>query len=199
MRRLLVALVLVVPLVTAADASAFRHTTERAPWTVIDVSKHGRALRVSYIGGGCAGAAKAHVTETRDAVGIRLDQAVAVPENDHEGCTADLVYYSLVVRLKDPIDGRRLRGQARGTKAAGLTLGLFRLDSQERIIWLVPGVVGLAPSDARRLLRLQGYRRFAIRRAAGCAQRAQVAAQWPHAHTVRSSARIGLVVRRACG
>src|SRR4051794_9063514 len=100
MRRLLVALVLVVPLVTAADASAFRDTTQRAPWALIDVSHHGRALRLEYAGGGCAGEAKPRVTERRRAVTIRLDQAVAVPENDHEACTADLIFYSLVVHLK---------------------------------------------------------------------------------------------------
>src|SRR4051794_21688805 len=199
MRRLLLALLLVVPLVTAADASAFRHTTQRAPWALIDASKGGRALRVAYIGGGCEGEAKPRVAETPGNVAIRLDQPVSVPENDHEACSAELIYYSLVVHLKKPLDGRRVRGHAGRHKAAGLALHLFRLDEQQRAIWLVPGVVGLAPPDGRRLLRLQGYRRLAVRRAGGCARRAQVVAQWPHAHTVRRSARIGVVVRRACG
>jgi hypothetical protein len=199
MRTLLVALVLAGLLLTAADASAFRHTTQRAPWALIDVSRGGRALRLVYTGGGCEGEAKARVTETRGAVGIRLDQAVAVPENDHEACTAELVYYSLVVRLRHPLDGRRIRGHAGWRAAVELALPLFRLDRQQNIIWLVPGVVGLAPHDARRLLRLQDYKRVAVKRAAGCARRAQVVAQWPHAHSVRHSARIGLVVRHACG
>jgi hypothetical protein len=199
MRTLLVALVLAGLLLTAADASAFRHTTQRAPWALIDVSRGGRALRLVYTGGGCEGEAKARVTETPGAVGIRLDQAVAVPENDHEACTAELVYYSLVVRLRHPIDGRRVGGGATGSRASAIALRLFRLDAQQRVIWLVPGVVGLAPRDARRLLRLQGYRHIATRRASGCSRRAQVVRQWPHAHSVRRSARIGLVVRRACG
>jgi hypothetical protein len=198
MRRLLVALLVCVPLVAAAHAFAFRHTTRRAPWALIDVTRGGRALQVSYIGGGCEGEAKPTVIETRDDVSIRLAQEVAVPENDHEACTADLIYYGLVVHLKQPLDGRRIRGQARGSRAVGAAIELFRLHNDDAI-FLVPGVVGLAPQDARRLLRLQGYRRFAVKRPAGCSRHAQVVGQWPHAHTVRRSARIGLVVRRACG
>ena len=191
-------MLVVIPLVAATAALAFRHTTRRAPWSLIDVSRDGRALRLEYTGGGCEGEAKPRVRETGEDVTIRLDQSVAVPENDHEACTAELIYYSRVVRLKQPLDGRRIRGHAGGSRAVATAIHLFRLDGQ-RIVWLVPGVVGLAPHDARRLLRLQDYRGVAVRRAAGCAHRAQIVAQWPHGHTVRHSARIGLVVRRACG
>jgi hypothetical protein len=197
MRRLLIALLLVVPSAGATTALAFRHTTQRAPWTLIDVSRDGRALRLEYTGGGCAGQAKAHVVETGEDVTVRLDQPVAIPENDHEGCTAELRYFSLNVRLKHPIDGRRVLGHARGSDAVAAALGLFRIEG-DRIVWLVPRVVGLAPHDARRLLRLQGYRKLAVRRGGGCARRGRVVAQWPHGHAVRHSDRIGLVVRRAC-
>jgi hypothetical protein len=197
MRRLLVAMLVLTPLVAASAALAFRHTTQRAAWTLVDVSKDGRALRVAYTGGGCEGEADSWVVETGDAVTIRLDQPIAVPENDHEACTMELIYYSLVVRLEHPLDGRRVLGHARGSLAVSAAPPLFRLHGQ-RIIPLVPRLVGLAPHDARRLLRLQGYKRVAVRRAAGCARRAQVVAQWPHGHSVRRSAHMGFVVRRAC-
>jgi hypothetical protein len=183
-----------------APALGFRDVTRRAPWTLTDVARDGRALRVGYLGGGCKGQAKARVVETRADVSIRLDQPDSIPEGDHEACTADLIYYSLVVPLRSPIAGRRLWGHATGGRAAGAAVHLFRLRGQ-RIIWLVPRVVGLAPRDAQRLLRLQGFRRVGVHRAGGCARRGhtRVVAQLPHGHDVRRSARIGLVVRRACG
>ena len=198
MRRLFVVTLLLVPLAAAPGAPAFRHTTERAPWALTDVARDGQALRLGYLGGGCAGEARAQVTETRRDVSIRLLQPVAVPEGDHEACTADLIYYSVVVPLRAPIAGRRILGHARGSRAEGAAFRLFHLHGQ-RLIELVPRVVGLRPRDARRLLRLQGIRRVAVRGASGCAGRAQVIAQWPHGHSVRRSGRIGLVVRRACG
>lgn len=191
-------MLLIIPIVPATAALAFRYTTQRAPWVLIDVSSDGRALRLEYTGGGCEGEAKPRVVETSQDVTIRLDQSVDVPENHHEGCTAELIYYSLVVPLKQPLEGRRIRGHARGSRAEAAAFELFRLHGQ-RVIFLVPRLVGLAPHDARRLLRLQGYKRVAVRRAAGCARRAQVVAQWSHGHSVRRSAHIGVVVRRACG
>jgi hypothetical protein len=196
MRRLCFLTLVLLALVAPAAAQGFRNTTRRAPWALVDVARDGRAVRVDYLGGGCEGEAKARVIETRADVSIRLDQAVSIPEGDREACSADLVYYSLVVHLRHPIAGRRIRGHAGGSRAAAAALHLFRLHG-DRVIWLVPRVVGLAPHDARRLLRLQGFR-IGMRPDRGCARRARVIAQWPHGHSVQRSRRIGLVVRRSC-
>jgi hypothetical protein len=137
------------------------------------------------------------VLESSSGIWIRLDQKVFVPEGDNEGCTLELRYYTLRIRLRDPIAGREIRGHARGSRAKGAVFGQYRIRG-DRVVFLVPRVIGLSPSDARHLLRAQEYR-ARISRTASCGARAQVIDQSPRPHSERRTKVVRLAVRPACG
>jgi hypothetical protein len=187
-------LALAVLLLAAAPADAFRSTTRRARWTLTDVSKDGRGFTVRYLGGGCEHEATAAVVEAADRIAVRLTQPVDIPEGQHEACTANLIIYAKRIRLKQPIAGRLLVGHRRSPRLAAI--GPLR-ERGRREIRLVPRVTGLAPRDARRLLRLQGMRGRALP-APGCGPRPEVVGQAPRAHSVRRARQIALAVRARC-
>jgi hypothetical protein len=181
-------LTIVASLLVASPANASRETTERAAWSIVDVARDGRSLVVGYNGGGCRHEATARVLESTSGIWIRLDQAVSVPEGENEACTLDLRYYTLRIRLRAPVAGREIHGHAHGRRARGAVPAYRRT---------VPRVTGLAPSDARHLLRAQRLR-VNVAKAATCAARAQVVGQTPRAHRQRRSALVHLLVREAC-
>lgn len=193
------AVVVIVSLVVVAGAYGFRDSTRRAPWVLMDVTRDGRGLVVGYVGGGCDFDADARTVQTPTRVSIVLDQAIAIPEGPNEACTADLRFYSLVVPLVNPIAGRRLVGQASSRHAGLAGFGPFRPRGEDFVL-IVPRVIGLAPLDARRMLRAHGYHVRVVPAGGRCAKRAQVVAQTPRAHADRGRGRrIQIAVRRACG
>lgn len=134
---------------SAAQTSAFTSRTKNANLSLLHIGRDGRTLVFNDSYGGCEGPARVRrVRESRSSVTIVARRREAVPEdtgkpNEFEGCPGVLRGRKLRVRLRHPVRGRRILGTGR------IGFGSYQV---------LPRVVGLAPTDARRLLRAQDYR-----------------------------------------
>lgn len=117
MRRTTLALgaVLLVGASATLPADAFRTEEAAVPWSLATISPSGRYLRVVANGGGCSRPLVVSARETADAVELTVLMPYAVPESLGEACTSDLRRESGGVLLAQPLAGRRLVGQWRGT------------------------------------------------------------------------------------
>lgn len=124
-------------------------------WVVKSVAADGRSLVLYSVHGGCDATPRASVTESADAVEIRVQH----PAPQSEGpCPAIAVYEKLRVRLQDPIGGRDLVGQS-------LNVAPLGTPGRERM----PRMLGLQADDARFAfeaygIRVRGDRKGTVRR-----------------------------------
>jgi hypothetical protein len=125
---------------------------ERTNWIALHVARDQRTLFVSYVSGGCARGPRAKVQETADYVRITVSQLQPEPTVI---CHADLRLPQLKVKLDRPLDGRRLRGQAKRFPGPRSWRTVWRGD---RVVSVAPRLIGLAAPDALRGLRHQGFR-----------------------------------------
>ena len=65
----------------------------------------------------------------------------------------------LVVELSAPLDGRRINGPELAFRDGNPATAAYKTldDRDHQTLWVVPRVLGLAPEDARRVLRAQGF------------------------------------------
>jgi hypothetical protein len=147
---------MVVALASCASADAGGPgATRDAPWDLLGVSANGRALRLAYDTSGCwwRRPGRPTVSEGQRSVHITIRQSH--PPTD--ACRGIADWTELLVRLRAPIGGRRVEGEPRlGDDSRFSQLRADpRRDTTKAV---VPRVVGLAHTDAVRVLRLQHFR-----------------------------------------
>lgn len=109
-----------------------------------------RSLDLAYTAGGCDGAARAAVTET--ATSIRIVVRLVNRSGPGVVCPAIERCGRLRVRLRAAIDGRRVLGARR----VGAWCGRPARTQTTPSAVLAPSLIGLAPADARAVLRADG-------------------------------------------
>lgn len=136
----------------ATSAKAFIDRTVDARLKLVHVGRDGRTLVFTDSYGGCQGRARVtQVHETRSSITVRASRPESVPEprpegEPQEGCTDELRLAQVRVRLRHRVRGRRILGVGYGS--SDLSFGAPA----------VPRVRGLAPTDARRVLKARAYR-----------------------------------------
>jgi hypothetical protein len=177
-RLALVAALVVAAMAVPASAQVpgFTAVTVPAVWTVTGVDPGGRSLHLAYEGGGClVDNGRAVVEESAERIAIRVEQTAFIGGP----CTADLRYHGLRVTLRAPVAGRPIAG---ATLAPSVFRGTSGISFSERyVLFVIPRVIGLAPADAARVLRQQGFAATAPRPAAGGGARPAITEQLPSA------------------
>ena len=160
-----VALIAVAPAWASAQVPGFTPRTIDAVWTITGVERDGRTLRLAYQGGGCLrGDGRAFVEESAERIAIRVEQTQDIPGPGY-ACTLQLLHQRLLVTLRAPVAGRAVTGV---TLAPTLFHGTAGIRFSERyVLFVIPRVIGLAPADAARVLRQQGFDATAPRPAPG--------------------------------
>jgi len=129
-----------------------------AAWGLVEVGRDLQTLTLFYDSGGCLqGNGRATVVETasRIHISVEQDKVVALDTPDGEfGCTREILWPRLRVRLDGPVAGRKIRGGPTSRSNDWVP-------TDKRGFPLVPRVLDLAASDAVDLLRRQ---RFKVRR-----------------------------------
>lgn len=142
--------------------------TVTVPWTVLETGPGARSLVLRWRAAPC-GVEKGHpvAAETATSISIRVEEKV---QRKPVVCTSDLYTPTGTVRLHTPLAGRRITGpMARiGRTYDGRPVPLAH--PQDWLTYLLkdrrfhallpeaPRVLGLAPSQAVRVLALQGFR-----------------------------------------
>lgn len=151
-----------------------------ARWVVTNVSPSGRVLELRYESGGCYRNGRVAVTEAARRVTIRVTQEK--PADPAAICPAFVSYPLLRARLKTPIAGRAIPGMA----------DIRFIPDQRDERFLVPRVLGLRASDARRVLRSQSFEPRGARRGTVARQRPRARTRIPPA----TGTPVTLVTRR---
>jgi hypothetical protein len=139
-----------------------------APWQLVG-AEDGRTLKLLYETGGCYhGDGRVVVRESQTAIRLTVRET----ESTSEACPAFSRPLPLTAKLAGPVEGRFVDGPARTTLTT----------SSDR----VPRVVGLAPSDAARVLGERGYHV----RTRGIWTQGKVASQRPRAGTKLSGRKL---------
>lgn len=131
------------------------------PWVLLEAGRGRRSLVIRYERPPCARRERIVVGESRGTISIRVvGEVIADPEGEGIACTADLAIPTRTVRLKRPIEGRRIEGA--GAWAGHLGMGYLTksvADPPHPDVALsgAPRLLGLAPGDAERVLKLQGF------------------------------------------
>ena len=175
----------------AAGGPRYESVAVRA-WSLTDVGRGSRSLFISYAQGSssCTSPATARVIETRDVIRVRLSQQV-VASGPGVFCTGDLVFGTIEVHLRHPVDGRQIVQPTDG--APLVVLGPTRCDRRQDCVSIVPRVNGLSPRDARRVLLNDGFRpRF--ERTRDVRGRPRVIGQAPAPQTPRHERTVTLIV-----
>ena len=133
-------------------AAAVATAPQPVPFEVLSVGIDLRTVSVAYEGGPCwpGDQTELHVEQNRGSIRIGLLQERL------EGCTEAPTYRQLAVRLRRPLEGRRIRGAPR---IDGAPVSLRRPAA--------PRVNDLDAADAQRTLALQGFRTRQLGRAGG--------------------------------
>jgi hypothetical protein len=119
-------------------------------WTLDAISRDQRKLTLAFPSGGCTNdKGRAHLQESRSFVQIRVEASNPRAET---ACTADRRTGHAVVRLRERLEGRRIRGASKDWATSDGRLGGPYVIRGEYVIFRVPRVAGLSVSDARRLL-----------------------------------------------
>jgi hypothetical protein len=122
-------------------------------WILHSISSNERELALAFPSGGCTSdRGRAEFEETAESVRIEVESRDPL---DAEVCTLDLRHGEATIRLRRPLNGRRVLGASR----IGFfePLGTRYLLRGERAIFRVPRVEGLAVVDAERLLEAHGF------------------------------------------
>ncbi len=143
---------------TATAASAFELVQVPASWSVVAAGPQERSLEIEVHFGGCnqKGDFHATVTETPTSIGVSVLTSVSRPTETPPGaprdaCPLNFVSGARQVPLAAPIAGRRFYGlPAQG--APGPLPEPFLSPGALPTQTAVPRVIGLAPSDAKRIL-----------------------------------------------
>jgi hypothetical protein len=141
--------------VPAAVAVADQAARAPAAWQVVNVSDDQQTLELAWDHNTCERPNERVTTEeTPDDIRIAIDRDA--PSGD---CSHDpFVLNYLEVRLRRPLDGRRILGGPRLAEAG------YRTREGEPV---APRVIGLRFADARQVLRAQGFKVRRFGRAAG--------------------------------
>jgi hypothetical protein len=126
--------------------------TVDAVWTIAGVEPNGRTLRLVYLGGGCLhGDGRAIVDESPQRIAIRIEQSESVAPHP---CPSIARSHELLVTLRERVAGRPVTG---ASYARSLYFRVGVRFSERYVLFVIPRVIGLAPADAARVLRQQGF------------------------------------------
>jgi hypothetical protein len=130
-------------------------------WVLLEAGRGRQSLVIRYERPPCALRERVIVRESRGTISIRVvGEVIADPEGEGIACTADLAIPTRTVRLKRPIEGRRIKGA--GAWAGRLGMGYLTNsvpDPPHPDVALpgAPRLLGLAPGDAKLVLESQGF------------------------------------------
>jgi hypothetical protein len=134
-------------------------------WWLLGTGPRARSLLIEYPQGDeCSSPAGATVRESQTMIRIVLRQRVYLPRAG-EACTDELAISRLTVSLRSAVAGRHViqPGRARAAQSVGRPSVGYLVDRMlgppysDVLVPLVPGVIGLSPADATRVLRQEGF------------------------------------------
>lgn len=127
----------------------------RTAWILASVAPDQRSLAVWYPTGGCAHGARAHAAERAHSVAIVVEQIQRRPGRGGY-CTMELQVRQIRVRLRTPLHGRKLLGQARHFPTPGFHNSYVLRHGIP--VAVVPRLVGLRTQDALRTMRIDNIK-----------------------------------------
>jgi hypothetical protein len=144
-----------------SDGQRVGTRSKEYPWVLLEAGRGRQSLVIRYERPSCALRERVVVRESRSTISIRVvGEGIADPEGEGIACTADLSTPTHTVRLKRPIEGRRIEGPGAWSGHFGmgyLTKSVPDAPHPDLALPGTPRLLGLAPHDAERLLELHGF------------------------------------------